>query len=179
MNSPKISTAVLYGLIAGLLLIGLTFGTYEGGIRVFISPVSYLGYVILIALAIAAALVEKKRGGGYLEFRDAVKASFTVFVIGLALQTLFYWLLLHVIDTHFQQALAQAIQVRTIAAMRSYGWTEDAIQRAIADEKGSDQFSPGRTLTGLALIYIVLFLVSLLIAAMVRRKKQAGQTAGV
>ncbi len=179
MNSPKISTAVLYGLIAGLLLIGLTFGTYEGGIQVFISPVSYLGYVLLIGLAIAAALVEKKRGGGYLDFRDAVKTSFTVIVIGLALQTLFYWLLVNVIDTHFREGLARATLLRTEDAMRRFGWTEDDVQRAVASEKGSDQFSLGRTLTGLALIYIVLFLVSLLIAAMVRRKKQPDQTAGV
>jgi hypothetical protein len=47
------------------------------------------------------------------------------------------------------------------------------VDQAIADEKGKDQFSPGRMSMGLAFAYIVHFIIALLIAAIVKSKKPA------
>jgi len=153
-------------------MIALMYGTYLGGIRAFMSPVSYLGYGVLVGWGVAAVLIRKKNNGGYLDFQEAVKTCFRIFVIGLALQTLFYWLLLNVFDPHFKQVLAQAYSVKTKEVYQSMGgMSEDQAQRAIDSDQGADQFSPGRILMGLAQIYIILFIVALLIAAVVRRKK--------
>jgi hypothetical protein len=153
-------------------MIALMYGTYLGGIRAFMGPVSYLGYGVLVGWGVAAVLIRKKDNGGYLDFQEAVKTCFRIFVIGLALQTLFYWLLLNSFDPHFKQVLAQAYSVKTKEVYQSMGgMSEDQAQRAIDSERGADPFSLGRILMGLAQIYIVLFIVALLIAAVVRRKK--------
>ena len=157
-------------------MIALMYGTYLGGIRAFMSPVSYLGYVVLVGWGVAAVLIRKKNNGGYLDFQEAVKTCFRIFVIGLALQTLFYWLLLNVFDPHFKQILTQASSIRAKEVYQRFGgMSEDQAQRAIDKEQGSDQFSLGRMLMGLAFIYIILFIVALLIAAVVRRKKGTAQ----
>lgn len=169
-QSKKISIGALYGLLAGLLLVGLTLGTYLGGVRVFIGPISYLGYILLIGLATTAAWIKKTRNGGFLAFQEAVKTCFTVFVIGLALQTLFYWLLLNVIDTHFRDVLSQVTLAKTQDYLRRSHFTEEEINSMTMSDKDGNTFSLGRTLMGLAMIYIALFLVSLLIAAIVRGK---------
>jgi hypothetical protein len=170
----KIRFTPFFGPLAGLCMIALMYGTYLGGIRAFMSPVSYLGYLVLIGWGVAAVLIRKKNNGGYLGFQDAVKTCFKVFVIGLALQTLFYWLLLNVLDPHFKQVFEQASSLRAKEVyQRLGGMSEEQAQRAIDNEQGQDQFSLGRMVMGLAFIYIILFIVALLIAAVVRRKTPA------
>jgi hypothetical protein len=76
---------------------------------------------MLIGLAAAATLAQKKASGGYLDFRAALKTAFTVFVIALAAQTIFICLLLNVFDTNFKSAVAKIQFKRTEAFIRKLG----------------------------------------------------------
>ena len=143
------SPSLLYGSIASICLIALTFGTYKGGAQAFLGWIgTFMKYPILIAFAIAAALVEKKQNGGYLEFRAALKTCFSIFVLALTIQTLFAWLLLNVIDPHFKQLLLEGIPIRMVEAYRQLGVSEDQLNQALADQKGTDPFTFGRMFQG-------------------------------
>jgi len=107
MKSGKISIAVTCGLIAGLALILLITILYLGGIDAFIGY-SWFIWLVLISAAIVAPVMEKKAQAGYLEFREALKAAFLVFVIAMFLQSIFSWILMNFIDQGFRDAVERA-----------------------------------------------------------------------
>lgn len=178
MEAKKTDKGVLYGSIAALSMILFTIVLYFGGIKLYLSGFAYLGYAILISLAALAALAQKKANGGWLEFQAALKTSFTVFVLALAAQTLFTWLLLNIIDTHFKNALTQAIFEKTEAVMKKFGLSDDQMERAMTSERSKDQFSLSRMILGLAFNCIVHFIIALLIAAIVKKKKNESAETG-
>ena len=172
MASKKVSIALLYGLIAAAAEVLFILATYWAGPRTFVGGIAFLGYVIVIGFAVAAVLVQKKAGGGYIAFRDAVKTCFTVFILGLAMRVLFPWLLVNYIDPHFKQLLIPEIAQQTEKSYRMFGVPEDQIQEQLEKMRG-EPFPLGSMLTGLAWSYIVFFFISLLIAAIVKRKPGA------
>lgn len=179
MAAPKkLSITLIYGSIASVCLILLTIGTWLSGVQTFLGWVANLKYPLLIGFAITAVLLEKRRNGGYLDFRAALKTCFAIFVLALAIQTLFTWLLMNVIDTHFKEQVLRAIPVKMAEAYKRFGMSDDQVSQAIEEEKGSDPFTLGRMLQGMGFTYILHFLIALLIAAIVRRKGPA-EEAGV
>lgn len=144
---------------------------YVSGVQSFIGGVAYLGYVIMIGLAVAAALAQKKAGGGYLEFMEALKVCFTVFVIALIAQTLFTWLLLNVIDTHFKEVLKVEVIKKMQEVYTRFGIPSEKIDQAITDERTRDHYSLREMSMGFAFSCIVHFIIALVIAAIVKKKK--------
>jgi Protein of unknown function (DUF4199) len=172
MAVKKISIALLFGLIAAGSMILFIMATYLAGPKAFAGGIAFLGYVIIIALGAAAALVQKRANGGWLPFQDAVKVCFTVFVLGLAARTLFPWLLVNVIDPHFRQLVKPEMIANAERSYRSLGVPEDTIRQQIEAVKNEDPFPLGSMLLLLAITYIIYFFIALLIAAIVKRKKE-------
>jgi len=160
-------------------MIIFTIILYCGGVNVYLGGMAYLGYAIMIGLSAAAALAVKKSGDGYLDFQLALKTSFTVFVIALAMQTLFTWLLLNFFDLHFKELVAKANLQKLEEYLRKMGMPEDRLDQAISEEKGKDQFTIKLMIMGLAFSYIVHFIIALVIAAIVKKKKPVFTDAGI
>ena len=171
MAAKKISIAFLFGLIAAGSMILFILATYWAGPKTFVGNIAFLSYIIVIALGAAAALVQKRANGGWLNFQDAVKTCFTVFVLGLAARTLFPWLLVNVIDPHFKQLVMPEMIANAERSYRSLGASEDTIRLQI-EAIIEDPFPLGSMLLLLAITYIVHFFIALLIAAIVKRKKE-------
>jgi hypothetical protein len=171
MGEPgKFSTTLLFGLGAALSMMLVTFGTYRAGPETFLGPAAYLGNAVIILLAAAAAFIRKRANGGVLGFRPALKAAFSVLVLGVFGQYLFTWFLLNTIDPHFRDSLIPVIARNSEAAYRKFGMPEDQIKRALDGEKGVNPFALGRMVTGLGFLFVINFLIALLIAATVRTK---------
>jgi putative flippase GtrA len=178
MTSQKpISVILLFGGIATLVMLGILFAAYKGGLDTFLNQTFFLINLIPLVCGVAAAFIQKKREGGYLEFREALKIIFGILVIGLALEGLFLWVLLHVIDPHFGQALGPASLVKAEATYRRFGVPEDEIRRSIDEQKGTDPFSVKSLILGTAIYYVMGFVVSAGLAFTIKRKKPADQPA--
>ncbi|HWK08322.1 MAG TPA: DUF4199 domain-containing protein [Puia sp.] len=162
---------LIVGLIGGACIVLFMTGLYKGGVDVYLGPLAWLGYFLMIGFAVAATQVEKKANGGSLELMQALKTCFIVFVIVLLMQTLFIWLLVNHLDTHFRAALIIEMDKRTELAYRSMGYDQQKLNEMMKQIRESDQFALGGMLTSLATIYIVFFMLSLLIAAIVKKKK--------
>ena len=171
MAQKKISIAFLFGLIAATAMILFVLATYWAGPKVFVGNIAFLSYAIVIVLGAAATLLQKRANGGWLEFRDAVKTCFTVFVLGLAVRTLFPWFLVHVIDPHFGQLLKPELLANAERGYRAFGASEDVIRQQLEIVRSEEPFPLGNMLLGLAFAYIAHFFIALLIAAIVKRKK--------
>jgi cbb3-type cytochrome oxidase subunit 3 len=172
-NDPKRRpVGLIYGLIAGACIVLFMTVLYKGGVNVYLGPFAWLGYIIMISIAVAATLAAKKANGGSLEMVQALKICFTVFVIVLATQTLFIWVLVNHIDTHFRELLIVEIDKRTESAYKYMGYDQQKIGEMMNQIRGSDHFPLRGMLTSLATMYIVFFLISLVIAAIVKKKKE-------
>lgn len=171
MENKASSIGLTYGFIAGLLLILLTVLLYMNGAKAFLSPAAYLGYVIIIAAAVLAGIKQRKLNGGYLEFWPAVKVVFTVFAVGFLLQTIFNYILLNIIDPTFKEQLMIATMEKTEEILRRFGTPDSQIDEVMKASREQDSFSFGNQLLGYGVLCIMFFLISLLIAAIVKRKR--------
>ncbi|GGA85931.1 DUF4199 family protein [Puia dinghuensis] len=168
--AKKIPVTLLYGSLAALGMIGVTVITYLNGTQAFIGGAAYLMYVFPVVLAIVAALAQKRRKGGILGFRDALKACFGVIVLSLAVQTVFTLILVKWIDPRFGRALPDAVLTKMESTYRRFHVPEDEIASSLAEQKKSDPFSVGPMLWGLALKYIIGFPVAVLFAAIIGQR---------
>ena len=116
-------------------------------------------------------IAHKKANGGYLEFSQALKTVFTVFVIGSFLSTAFFYLLLNVIDVPFRQALAQEMAQASEKMMEKFGAPQDQIDKSTADILNENSYTLSRQFLGFAGGTIVWFIISLIIAAIIKKKK--------
>ena len=171
MENKKSNTAVAYGLLNGGIAVLLTLIFYLGGVKWFVHPVAYIGYVIPIVIAVMGGLKQRKINGGYLEFAEALKTVFIIFVIGTLISTVFIYVLLNLIDVPFRQALMQESAVAMEKMMERFGASQDEIDKAAANMMDENNYSPGKILLGFALSAIGWFIVSLIIAAIIKRKK--------
>jgi hypothetical protein len=165
------NSAVFYGLIAAVCMVLFTLILYLQGVNVFIGGIGYLGYAISIGLAVAATLAQKRASGGVLEFQAALRTAFIVFVLALAAQTLFTWILVNFFDTHFRDALNAATLEKDARVFKRFGASDEDVTRAIAAEREKKPYTPGAMSLGFAFACVVHFIIALLIAAIVKKKK--------
>jgi hypothetical protein len=165
-----------YGLITGLIICLITLVQYLGGLKTYLNPVGFLSYILIIVMAVLAGNKQKKLNGGYLEFSEALKVTFSVFASALLLQTLFTYVLLNFIDPSFKEAVGQEVMNKSEEMMRRFGASDSQIDEALENQRGTDQFAFSRMILGYALWCIVWFIVSLIISAIIKKSKPAFPT---
>ena len=168
-----------YGLITGLIVCIITLLQYLGGITTYLSAIGFVVYLVLIVIAVLAGLKQKKLNGGYLEFGEALKITFSVIASALLLQTLFTYVLLNFIDIPFKQAVAQEALNRTEEFMRKFGTSDSKIDELLDQAREKDSFSFGNMILGYCIWCIVWFLVCLVISAIIKRNKPAFPTSQI
>lgn len=173
MEKKSSNIGLVYGLLAGLSLIVFLLIMYLTGIDSFLSPAAWLGYVIIITFAVLAGLKQRKENGGFLEFSQALKVTFSVFAIGFLLQTIFSYILLNFIDVSFREALTQRTMEKTEEMLRKFGASEDTIEQTIASANSTNSYSIGNQLLGYGIMCIVFFIIALIISAIIKRNRPA------
>jgi hypothetical protein len=168
--TKKLPVILVFGDLAAIGMIVVTIVAWKMGTAAFLGAQGFLMYLFPVVLAIVAVLVEKRRKGGILSFREALRPVFGVMVLAVVLQVLFAWALVHYIDPAFGRALAPLALEKSVAVYRQAGTPEPELQRMIADAKGSDPFSFGAMMIGLARNCIVGFVISAGIAAVVGQR---------
>jgi len=171
MAASKMNSGLLYGLIAAGIAIVFTLVLYILGASYFVHPIAFLAYAIPIVFAVLAGKAQKKEQGGYLEFSQALKTVFTVFVIWSFFATAFSYVLLNFIDVPFREAMAQQAAEKTEEFMQKFGAPQKDIDKAVEEALNGNSFSFKNQFLGFALGSIFWFLISLIIAAIIKKKK--------
>jgi hypothetical protein len=167
--------AVLYGFINGGVSVLFTVLLYLGGADSFVSPVAYLGMVLPIVVCVIGALQIRKQHGGVLEFKDALKATFLILVIGLLVSTIFQFVLFNYIDVSFRQALAQVTAEKVEKMMHKFGMPEEQIDQAVEKTLSTNNYTIGNLMMGFVFSCIGAFIVALIISAIIKRKQSPFQ----
>lgn len=160
-----------YGLISGAASVLFTLVLYLGGVKLFVNPIAFLGWAIPIVFAVLAGLAQKKANGGYLDFKQALKVTFTVFVVGSLISTVFSYVLFNIIDVPFREALAQETAMVTEKMMKGFGASQNDIDKAVEQSLNGNNYTPGKMLLGFAMLCIPWFIVSLIISAIIKKNK--------
>jgi len=92
-------TSINYGLIGGMAAIALGLLYYLLNVRGYITYGVWFSYLALAATMVMAAKAVRSEQDGYLEFREGLKVTFLVWVIGSAILALFTYILFNFIDT--------------------------------------------------------------------------------
>lgn len=162
-----------YGLIGGLIMAVVLLLLYLGGTAVFLGPFAWASSLIVIVIAVLAGVKQKKLNGGYLTFGEALKTVFTVFALTFLVQSLFSYVLMNFIDTSFRDSLTAATLEKTSEFMRRFGATESQIEETLQNASKKDSYSLPNILLGYGIWCIVFFLISLVIAAIIKKSKPA------
>ena len=165
------NTAVLYGFINGGVSILFTVLLYLGGAGTFVSPIAYLGMVLPIVVCVIGALQIRKQHGGVLEFKDALKATFLILVIGSLIATIFQYVLFNYIDVPFREALAQVTAEKAEQFMRKLGMPDSEIDKAVEKTLNQNTYTIGRLMLGFVFSCIGSFIIALIVSAIIKRKR--------
>jgi hypothetical protein len=168
---PRKNFGLLYGFINAGASIIWTVILYLGGLALFMSPLSYLGFIIPIVICVLGGLQQKKFQGGYLEFSEALKTTFMILVVGAFFATLFNFVLLNYIDVPFRQAMMQEAAAKAERMMEKFGMPQDQIDKAVEDMLNGNNYTLGKQFLGFAFWCIGLFVVALIVSAIIKKKR--------
>lgn len=171
MTQSKNNIALTYGLIAGIAVIAWTLILYVLGVKYYVGPLAYVAMVIPIVVAVLGGLAQRKSQDGYLSFKEALKTVFLIFIIFVTLDAIFSYLLLSVIDVPFREAIMQEAAVSMEKMMEKMGAKQDAIDKALESMNDPGNYSPSKILLGILFRYVGWFIIALIIAAIIKKKK--------
>jgi hypothetical protein len=170
METKSSNVLLQYGLFSAVAGILAYLLLYIGGTSIMTSPVAFVTNLIPIAFAVLACLAVRKKNGGFLEFSEALKTSFGIFVISGFAVTVFSYVLLNYIDPDFKIAMQQAAMELTEGMLKKFGASQDQIDKAMDEASKKDNFSISSVMLGFAFSCILWFLFSLIISLIVRKK---------
>ncbi|MDB5197416.1 MAG: hypothetical protein JWP88_1787 [Flaviaesturariibacter sp.] len=162
-----------YGLLNGILGLCLMYGTYYIGFDAF-TKMQFIGRFIpyMMLILILAGLQIRKRNGGYLPFKDAIKFTFLSYVISSLLIAIGTYVLFAVIDKGLTERLFQAGIEKTRLMMETMNAPKEEM------DKLAKQAASGPTDTSLKTIFLGLgqdlilnFVLSMLVSIIIRKEK--------
>jgi uncharacterized protein DUF4199 len=169
-QKPK-EMGLTYGLICGIAVIAYTIILYVAGVEWYTSPLAYGSLVIGIVIAVLGGVKQRNIQGGYLSFKEALKTVFLIFIISVVLDTIFSYVLLNIIDVPFREAVMQDAAIKMEKMLVKMGTPQETIDKAMADFDDPKNFTPGKILLGVFVRLIGWFIVALIIAGIIKKKK--------
>jgi len=170
-NTSNNTLGLTYGLIGGLSISVFTLLLYVGGLKYYVSGLAFIPFFIVGTLAVLAGLQLKKQSGGYLSTAEALKVVFTVFVLSFLLQLLFNYILLNYIDIPFRDAVTQYTVDKAEQVMKRFGAPDSDIEKMRVSASDPKNYSLGRLLLSYSMWCILYFIISVIIALIIRKKR--------
>ncbi|MCF8236743.1 MAG: DUF4199 domain-containing protein [Saprospiraceae bacterium] len=168
MNTNQ--TSINYGLIGGMAAIALSLLYYLMNVSGFITWGAWFSYLALGATMVMAGLAIRKAQDGFIEFKEALKVTFLVWVIGTILTTLFMYAMFNFIDpglVDVQKEVTMEWMEKFTANMDEE--TLDEINKRIAEEGFGLNLKKSLLGYGVGLIFPG-FIIALIVSLIIRRK---------
>ena len=159
------------GLINGAIALLLMYGGYYAGLDTFVTIQFYSRFIpyMMIILVIYGFQI-RKRNGGYLPFRDALKYSFMSYVVVAVLMAIGTYILFNLIDKDLTQKAFDLSMEKIKSTFSGMGMKEEDIEKAMGQREAQNtDFKTIFLGTGFGLIWD--FVLSLLVSVIIRREK--------
>lgn len=164
-------TSVHYGLIGGMAAIALALLYYLINVRGFITWGGWFSYLALAATMVMAAKAVRSQQEGYLTFREGLKVTFLVWVIGSALLSVFTYILYNFIDTGLAD-IQREVVTETMEKFMANADEEtlDTITEAM-EKEGFDLTLKKSVLAYAFSLIIPGFIIALIVSLILQRKR--------
>lgn len=162
---------VKIGLINGAIALLLMYGSYFAGLDTFVT-VQFISKLIpyMMVILIIYGFQLRKRNGGLLPFRDALKYSFMSYVIVAILVAIGTYILFNLVDKDLTQKSFDISLEKIKTTFAGMGMKEEELEKAMGKKEAQKTDFPTIFLgTGFSLIWD--FVVSLIVAVIIRREK--------
>ncbi len=161
-----------YGLFSAAAAVLIFVILYILGAEYFMSPVAWISsYLIPILFAVLGGLHVKKNNNGYLNFNEALKITFGVFVITGLLSTIVSFFIFNYLDVAFAERMKQLTIEKAQEAMARFKVPESEMEKAMDKMAEHDLFSFGSLLKSFAYACILYFIEALIVSAIIKKKK--------
>jgi len=178
METKQQNVIVSYGLMGSVISVLSFVLLYFAGASAFVNPLAWGLIVIPITMMVLACRAQKKQQEGFLTFSEALKIAFGVAVIMALVSSVCNYVVFNFIDVPFRERLQQLMMEKSESMMRKFGAPQDQIDKAIQKMANDNQYSLANTLKGFAFVCIFWFIVALIVAAIVKKKKPEFPGAG-
>jgi len=167
----KTNSLLQYGMIGALVSALLYVILYLGGTSFFSSLlVIPLSLAIPVVVAIFACIKAKRENGGFLLFKEALKICFGIFVLS-ALATTVLSFFIYYFDPAFKESMMQLTIEKTQQMMAKFNAPQDTIDKSIKQISETDIGSVGTLFKNFLQGCIFWFIIALVVAAIVKKKK--------
>jgi len=120
------------GIIAAGISVVWTIIAYLVGIDLFTNWwMGIIIFIVVIVYLIIALKGIRTQLGGFISFKDAFLNFLVMSVIHIVISQIIYFLLIHVIDPGFGEAVTDATIEKTIAMMEGFGAPEVTIEETL------------------------------------------------
>lgn len=183
LNSPEAEGSVgdikkegiKFGITLGVFSMLIMYGSYFLGFDTFVNTQfasAFIPYMIIILLVGGFQL--RRRNGGYLSFKEAIKFCFLAYVVAAVINAVGTYILFDVMDKTLTDRTFHAGLDKTRRVMERLGSSQSDINKALGDAEKT------KTTTGIKTIFlgfgqglIIDFVKSLLITLVIRKEKPA------
>ena len=170
MEKSVKSIALNYGLYLGVVLILISVAVYVIDLNLMANIWLGIGmFVLIIGMGIFATSKAKSENEGYLSFKDAFSAYFITTVVGVAISSVFSFILYTIIDPDAAEEIKSITIEATISMMEGFNAPAETIAKAVEEAEKVDQFSIGNTLKSLAYGAVFQAVIGLIVAAVMKK----------
>lgn len=164
-KSTVLQTGIKYGIITALVVIVYTFILYLIGESMNMW-LGFLSLIFIIGLMVFAMREYKNEHNGFLEYKEGLGIGTIMVAISSLLSQIFNFIYINYIDSSI---LGQA-EEKTRAMLERFGMDEDKIEEAVIKSQ-EGMTSPMSIFWGFLWAVIIGFIISLIIAAIMQKKK--------
>ena len=171
--SIAIQTGLRWGFIAAFVDILLFLIPYIfNSTLIYTLWYGFLGMLLWLVLAVFAARDTRQQQDGYANLVELLQTAFFTLAIVIFTSNVFLYVFSNFIDLSYINTLKLSIIENTQALMQNFGAPDEEIEKAITALENQDfSMSFGGTVQNTASNWVVGFVISLLVAAIMQRKK--------
>ncbi|MGK0391594.1 MAG: hypothetical protein ACI94Y_004361 [Maribacter sp.] len=167
----KYKSAIIYGLLSGVVIVCYHLGVYFGNIEWLVSPAFFFSiYLVHLPFMLSSGLIFRRRNEGLVDFKDALREIFITFLVGMAIYYICYYAMFTICADELIPLQKEAAYDKIMMMKEKAFYDEDEIKEWIkAWENASFDVTLGAVLKGVPFRIIGGFVMSLIVAVMVRR----------
>jgi hypothetical protein len=177
-NATYPNPGIKWGIIAGVVIILTGIALYlTDQPTLFSLKFNFIQLFICAITGLLAGLEQKRKAGGYIGFKEALKPIFITFVIGTLVGTLFVYIIANYVDPGLP-ARMKAADIKSIERMEAEqhpaGVTDEQLREQLTKLKQQDY---SLTFVASMLSYLtglfIDFVLSVILAAAIRKTRVA------
>lgn len=166
-------SAIMYGVITGLIFLAITFGAWAmGSTESFVSIIGIATFVpFVVVTLIIGGIKLRKSNGNLMTFQEALKFTFLAYVIFAIIEAVGNYVLYAVIDPDLTAKVMEITIQKTMKMMETFGASEQQVEEALEKAKQEPKHTSFKQVfLGLGIGLIWNFCKSLLISLVIRRE---------